>query len=78
MRTIKLYAGMTGEFEILRSDAPDSVIIQYIQACNTDILPENDPDLFFSLSGYFVQFLACQYDDCEEIEIDIEFDTYNY
>lgn len=77
MKTYKLYAGMTGEFEIIRTDAPESVVIDYIIACSDMELPENDPELFFTKKGYRIEFLGCQYDDID-INFDAEIDTYDY
>lgn len=80
MKNYKIYAGMTGEFEIIRTDAPESVVIEYAQACARDMLPENDPDLFFSQKGYRVDFLASQDDDelVENLPVDKEIDMYDY
>ena len=77
MKTYNLYAGMTGDFEIIRTDAPKSVVIDHIMACSNMELPENDPELFFKEKGYYIEFLGCQYDDIE-IGFDQEIDTYDY
>lgn len=77
MNTIKLYAGMTGEFEVLKTDAPENIVIDYIVACSNMTLPENDPELFFTEKGYHIEFLGCQYDDLE-INFDKEIDIYDY
>lgn len=80
MKTYKLYAGMTGEFEILKTDAPEGVVVDYILASGNMNLPENDPEKFFTNHGYFVDFIACQYDDelSKEITVDQEIDIYDY
>lgn len=80
MKTYKLYAGMTGEFEILNTNAPESVVIGYIIAAGNMDLPENDPENFFADRGYSVDFLACQDDDdiADEITVDQEIDVYDY
>lgn len=80
MKIYKLYAGMTGEFEILKTDAPESVVIDYIIAASNANLPEDDPEKFFTDRGYYIDFLACQDDDeiADEIAIDQEIDVYDY
>ena len=80
MKTYKLYAGMTGEFEILNTNAPESVVIGYIIAAGNMSLPDDDPEKFFVDRGYSVDFLACQDDDdlAEEIAVDQEIDVYDY
>lgn len=80
MKNYKLYAGLTQEFEIFRTDAPESVAIEYARACANNTLPENDPDLFWKQTGYSVKFLACQDDDdiADSIPIDCEIDMYDY
>lgn len=77
MKIYKLYAGMTGEFEILKTDAPEKIVIEYIQACITETLPNNDPNLFFAQKNYSVEFLACQFED-DIASIDQEIDVYDY
>ena len=79
-KTYKLYAGMTGEFEILKTDAPESVVIDYIIAAGNVDLPEDDPEKFFTDRGHAVDFLACQDNDdlAEEIAVDQEIDVYDY
>ena len=77
MRIVKIYAGMIGEFEILRTDATDDVLHQYIKACSDNTLPDNDPVLFFKKHGCSVEFLACQHDDeADKINADVEIDSY--
>lgn len=78
LRTYKLYAGMTGEFEILRTDADYHTVIGYIQAAENEMLPDNDPVKFFAIQGFSAEFIACQYDDDFQDPIDIEIDIYNY
>ena len=78
----KLYGGMTGEFEVLKTTAPREVVIEYIIAASDLTLPDGDPDLFFQQKGYAVQFLWCQDDDLDdellEKIVDEEIDTYDY
>ena len=40
-------------------------------------LPDDDPEKFFKQRGFYIDFLACQYDDLE-IEYDYELDIYDY
>lgn len=77
MDKIKIYASMTGEYEILETDAPKETIIEYIIACSNGTLPDDDPEKFFKQKGFCIDFLACQYDDLE-IECDYELDSYDY
>lgn len=84
-RTIKITAGMTQEFEIISTDAPDHVIktqLMYISTCEEEgkQVPEN-PYGIIEEFGYTVNCLVCQDDfDSEDMEtaiIDAEFDYYN-
>ena len=81
-RIYKLYGGMTGEFEVLKTTAPREVVIEYIIAASDLTLPDDDPDLFFQQKGYAVEFLWCQDDDLDaellEKIVDEEIDTYDY
>ena len=80
LKIYKLYAGLTGEFEIFRTDAPESVVIEYAGKYVRGTLPGNDPDLFWEQTGYSVKFLACQDDDDikDIIPVDCEIDLYDY
>lgn len=77
----KLYGGMTGEFEVLKTTAPREVVIEYIIAASDLTLPD-DPALFFSQREYEVEFLWSQNDDLDEEVldkvVDEEIDTYDY
>lgn len=78
----KLYGGMTGEFEVLKTDAPREVVIEYIIAASDLTLPDDDPELFFEQKGYQVEFLWSQNDDLDDEVVDKvvdeEIDTYDY
>lgn len=85
-RVVKITAGMTTEFEILATNAPDHIIklqLMYISALEEEgkIVPE-DPYWIIKEFGYDYCCLGCQdnfdYEDDEELEnsIDIEFDYY--
>lgn len=75
-RKIKLYAGMTGEYEVISTNAPDELIIRQMTATmqSNDI---NNPYGLIEEAGYTVDVLGCQddYDD-GEIVVDKEFDYY--
>ncbi len=83
-RTIKITAGMTQEFEILSTDAPDHVIkaqLMYISACEEEgkTVPENVYGMIEEF-GYTVNCIgshdSMNYEDEEELDIDKEFDYY--
>ncbi len=78
----KLYGGMTGEFEVLKTNAPREAVIEYIVAASNLPLPEDDPVLFFTHRKYEVEFLWSQNDDLDEEVVDKvvdeEIDTYDY
>ena len=80
MKIYKIYGGMTGEYEIFRTDAPENVVIEYVWSCANDMLPDNDPNLFFEKRGYKVDFFACQYSDDKEegLTVDKKIDMYDY
>lgn len=80
-RTIKLYGGMTGEYEIIRTDAPDSAIKAEIVYCNS-VSEEHSyrgksAYPIMEALGYNVRCIGCQDDfDEREKEVDAEFDYY--
>lgn len=83
-RTVKLYGGMTGEFELISTDAPDSVIkanLQYINTCEENGEQIENPYAVIEAMGFKVNCLGCQDDfDSEDMEtaiIDVEFDYYD-
>lgn len=83
-RTVKFTAGMTQEFEIISTDAPDSVIkanLQYINTCEETGEKIENPYAVIEAMGFKVNCLGCQDDfDSEDMEkaiIDTEFDYYN-
>lgn len=84
-RTVKITAGMTQEFELISTDAPDHVIkaqLLYISACEEEgkKVPEN-PYGMIEEFGYTVHHIGCQDDfdseDLETVVIDEEFDYNN-
>ena len=82
-RTVKLFAGMTPEFEIISTDAPDSVIkanMKYINTCEEDGEPIDNPYAVIEAMGYTVNSLGCQDDfepeDMKKAVIDAGFDYY--
>lgn len=85
-RTIKITAGMTQEFEIISTNAPDYVIkaqLMYIAVCEEEgkQVPEN-PYGMIEEFGYTVNLIGCQDDfDSEDMKtaiIDKEFDYYDF
>ena len=84
-RTIKITAGMTQEFEILWTNAPDHVIkaqLMYISACEEEgkEVSEN-PYGMIEEFGYMANVIGSQdslsEEDMEDAIIDAEFDYYN-
>ena len=84
-RTVKIAAGMTQEFEIIRTDAPDHVIkaqLMYISACEEEgkEVPKNPYGIVENF-GYVVSVIGCQddfdFDALDELIIDAEFDYYD-
>ena len=84
-RTVKIVAGMTQEFEIIYTNAPDDVIklqLIYITTLEEEgkIVPEN-PYWIIEEFGYVCNCLGCQddfnYEDLEDAIIDAEFDYYD-
>ena len=83
-RTIKITAGMTQEFEIISTDAPDYVIkaqLTYNNACEEEGKIIENPYYVIEELGYTANCLGCQDDfDSEDMEtaiIDAEFDYYD-
>lgn len=83
-RTIKITAGMTQEFEIISTDAPDYVIkaqLTYNNAYEEEGKEIENPYYVIEELGYKVNCLGCQDDfDSEDMEtaiIDAEFDYYD-
>ena len=84
-RTIKIIAGMTQEFEIIWTNAPDHVIkaqLMYIAACEEEgkQVPEN-PYGMIEEFGYVANAIGNQdsltTEDLEDAIIDAEFDYYD-
>lgn len=84
-RTIKITAGMTQEFEIIWTNAPDHVIkaqLMYIAACEEEgkQVPEN-PYGMIEEFGYVANVIGSQDsltdEDLEDAIIDAEFDYYD-
>ena len=84
-RTIKITAGMTQEFEVIWTNAPDHIIkaqLMYIAACEEEgkQVPEN-PYGMIEEFGYVVNLIGNQDDlsaeDMEDAIIDAEFDYYD-
>lgn len=84
-RTVKFYGGMTGEFELISTDAPNSVIkaqLTYTSACQEDGEQIENPYAIIEAMGYVVNVLGNHDDfDSEDMEtaiIDAEFDYYEF
>ena len=84
-RTIKITAGMTQEFEIIWTNAPDQVIkaqLMYIAACEEERtqVPET-PYGMIEEFGYVANVIGSQdsltTEDLEDVIIDAEFDYYD-
>lgn len=83
-RTIKFTAGMMSDFEIITTNAPNSVIkanMQYINSCEEDGEKIINPYRVIESMGYVVNLIGNQDDlsseDLEDAIIDEEFDYYN-
>lgn len=83
-RTIKFTSGMMSDFEIINTNAPDSVIkanMQYINSCEEDGEQIKNPYAVIESMGYVVNLIGNQDDltseDLEDAIIDEEFDYYN-
>lgn len=74
MRTIKIYSGMSEEYEIIRTNAPNQIIEEQLKEYY-----DSEPYKLLIDAGYTVDLIGCQYDfdDCLP-DIDKEFDLYNY
>ena len=84
IRIIKIYGGMTGEFDLIRTDAPDNIIEQQLsrnsmkEEEHTQI---NNPYSFIMKNGYYVETMGCQDDFSEEESTAMahkEFDYHQY
>lgn len=83
-RVIKLYAGMVPEFEIISTNAPDSVIeanLRFINICEEKGEPIEEPYTIIKSMGYEVNELGSQdtftTEDVEEMGLDAAFDYYD-
>ena len=81
-RIVKISAGMTMEYEIISTNAPDKLI--EVQLTENSNKQENgiaitNPYNIIQANGYIVKVMGCQDDfDDNEIEIDAEFDYCEY
>lgn len=81
-RMIKLNAGITMEFEVIETNAPDSVIIAnmtYISACQENGEQIDNPYAVIEAMGYGVELIGNQ-DTIKPwlLEIDAEFNYYDF
>ena len=82
-RIIKIFAGMTQEFEVISTNAPNSVIkanLQFISTCEEEGEKIENPYAVIEAMGYVVEVLGSQddfdFDDVEEA-FDESFDYYD-
>lgn len=81
-RVVKISAGMTGEFEVIKTDATDEIIelqlkINNKKQENDDII--DDPYNIIKDHGFNIKVLGSQDDlDLNEINVNKEFDLYEY
>lgn len=80
-RTVKLMAGLTPEYEIISTNAPDSVIkagMSYVNFCSEAGENIENSYAVIEAMGYVVNLIGCQEDfeedDLKEVVIDAEFD----
>lgn len=85
LRIIRLYADMTGEFEVIQTDAPDKVIEKqlYENMLKLENLEQVDKDAytFIKSQGYIVKVLGNEDDfDLKEVKgfADAEFNICDY
>ena len=83
-RTIKFFAGMTGEFEIISTNAPDAVIIanmKYINVCEESGEQIHNPYAVIEAMGYVANCIGSHddinFNDLENAIIDESFDYYD-
>ena len=80
-RIIKIFAGMTQEFEVISTNAPDSVIkanMQYISTCEETGEKIENPYAVIEAMGYVVDVIDCEDDDDLEEVMDEAFDYYDF
>ena len=79
-RAVKIYAGRTGEYEIIQTNAPDETIEKQLIANNAIEQRGHtisDPYLMIRAEGYVCNVMGV-HDDLVKVSIDREFDSYNY
>lgn len=77
MRLIKIYSGMTEEYEIIKTDAPYNIICDAINV-NENSMGNTNPYDLITKSGYSLEIIGCQ-DDFDNKPIpkcDVLIDTY--
>lgn len=81
-RTIKFIAGMVPEFEIISTNAPNSVIkanMQYINTCEENGEKIDNPYAVIESMGYIANCLGCQDDfDEEDLETAVIDECFDY
>lgn len=83
-RTIKMFAGMTGEFEVISTNAPNSVILanmKYVTKLEEEGSTVENPYAIIEAMGFTTNVLGSHEDfssdDLENAIIDESFDYYN-
>lgn len=83
-RIIKIRAGMTYDFEIIKTNASDALIkaqLMYISTCEENGDEIKEPYGIIEAMGYTVESIGCQddidFDELETMNIDTEFDYYD-
>ena len=81
MRIIKISAGMSGEFELIRTNAPDDIIENQLIR-NTkkaeECIPIHNPYVFLEKNGYSVEIMGCQDDFSEEESSAMAYKEFDY
>jgi len=82
-RKVQIIAGLTGEYEVIVTDAPKEVIEEYLIASNrrmgSGIAPSSDCDYYLEIEskGYHVEVLGTQ-EEIEDVGDCEVFDRYLY
>lgn len=80
MQTVKIYAGMTGNFEIIKTDASKELIEKQLKL-NNEIENKNEtivnPYDLIESNGYIVEIIGCQ-DDFDKTNENFDYDLDNY
>ena len=81
IRIIKVFAGMTGEFELIKTDAPDCIIEEQLERNSKkaeECIPIHNPYNIMEKNGYSVEIMGCQDDFSDEESSAMAFKEYDY